>query len=383
MENRVWYLFSKKLTGDCTAAELLELNNLLSKYPHMHDELQALESIWQQNHLQDEHSNHETAFEQLQQRLDAHQLEKSEIPSIATIPQIEEPDLRTVSQIPKKVWTILAAAAAIALVIFVWPPSENDNKGTTEKTEAVAASNNQVSTRPGSRSKIVLPDGTQVWLNADSKLTYANDFGKSSRDVTLSGEAYFDVVSNKKVPFFIHTSKIKVKVTGTTFNVRAYPNETKSETSLIHGRVEVTVNNQPDKTYYLKPSEKLVVNNLQVPALTGAVAMPAKSKSLAIAAQAPVLKKLMYDEIDQLVVETAWVNNKLAFNDESFREVANKMERWYGIKVIFLQPVLEHIRFTGRFEDESIREALVAMQLTAKFSFSIADDTVIISPLTK
>jgi ferric-dicitrate binding protein FerR (iron transport regulator) len=383
MENRVWYLFSKKLTGDCTAAELLELNNLLSKYPHMHDELQALESIWQQPHLQDEHSNHETAFEQLQQRLDAHQLEKSEIPSIATIPQIEEPDLRTISQIPKKVWTIVAAAAAIALVIFVWPPSENDNKGTTEKTEAVAASNNQVSTRPGSRSKIVLPDGTQVWLNADSKLTYANDFGKSSRNVTLSGEAYFDVVSNKKVPFFIHTSKIKVKVTGTTFNVRAYPNETKSETSLIHGRVEVTVNNQPDKTYYLKPSEKLVVNNLQVPALTGAVAMPAKSKSLAIAAQAPVLKKLMYDEIDQLVVETAWVNNKLAFNDESFREVANKMERWYGIKVIFLQPVLEHIRFTGRFEDESIREALVAMQLTAKFSFSIADDTVIISPLTK
>lgn len=379
MENRVWYLFSKKLTGEASLSEVQELNNLLTRYPVIHQDLQELETIWHQESTPAEKDAFETAFAALLQRIAKEQVLPDaavELPPSAAVAQGNKSVLTI-----KRVWLLMGAAATIAFIVWLWPAG--NDQSITPKKESVAATNHQVSTRPGSRSKIVLPDGTQVWLNADSKLTYGDDFGKGSRDVTLSGEAYFDVVSNKQLPFYIHTTKIKVKVTGTTFNVRAYPNEKKSETSLIHGRVEVTLNGIPDKTYYLKPNEKLVVGDDAVPALANGVVLAGKTKTMVLLPKEPILEKLLFDDVDKSLVETAWVNNKLAFVDESFREVADKMERWYGVKIIFLQPALELIRFTGRFEDESIKEALVAMQHTARFGFSINDNTIVISHSTK
>ncbi len=242
---------------------------------------------------------------------------------------------------------------------------------------------NQVSTRPGSRTKIQLPDGTQVWLNADSRITYGNDFGTKSRVVSLSGEAYFDVVPNKAVPFFIHTSKMTIKVTGTAFNVRAYPAEDRSETSLVHGKVEVTLNGQPDKTYYLHPSEKLVIAGSLVhqndPVLKG-VAKPAGE--LPMLAEVHISKMVLDHEM-QLPIETAWVNNRLAFADESFRDVANKMERWYGVSIRFDDPSLDEIHLTGSFENETIQEALEALKLTAKFWYRVNGNSIVISKSPK
>src|SRR5205085_10891901 len=84
---------------------------------------------------------------------------------------------------------------------------------------------NTVMTKPGSKSKLQLPDGTQVWLNSDSKITYGESFMGATREVQLSGEAYFDVVKDKEHPFIIHTQSIDLKVLGTAFNVRSYANE--------------------------------------------------------------------------------------------------------------------------------------------------------------
>src|SRR5688500_5127566 len=100
-----------------------------------------------------------------------------------------------------------------------------------------------------------------------SKLTYNQNFLDSTREVQLTGEAYFDVVpavsqtTGQRIPFIIHTSSIDVKVLGTAFNVRSYPGEKTTETALIHGSVEVTLHNSPDKKIILKPKEKLVVLN--------------------------------------------------------------------------------------------------------------------------
>ena len=383
MENRAWFLFTKKLTGEATDAESRELNHLLSAQPELHQELQALEALWQ-GQLQASDSaaaQTEADFDKLvlkmqQQGIDFSIQETASQTHTATTAA----KLRWLKK--PITWVSTAAAAAVLVAAMWWMP------GTEAKQmeEPALAKANQVSTRPGSRSKVVLPDGTQVWLNADSKLTYGNDFGVSSRDVTLSGEAYFDVKPNKEVPFYIHTSKINIKVTGTVFNVRAYPNETRSETSLLHGKVEVTLNSSPDKTYYLKPSDKLVVTddggiNQTSAAMAGSALQ--KQNRVATVVQIPVMQKLVVKPDELFPVETAWVNNTLAFNDESFREVADKMERWYGVEIVFAHHELEQMRFTGRFENETVAQALEAMQLATPFHFSMKGNSILISKSTK
>src|SRR5581483_8483105 len=98
---------------------------------------------------------------------------------------------------------------------------------------------NQVVTQAGSKTRVALPDGTQVWLNGSSQLTYGNtSFGTDEREVTLSGEAFFDVVKNEKLPFIIHTKDMTIRVLGTAFTVKAYPRDKTVETALIRGLVE-------------------------------------------------------------------------------------------------------------------------------------------------
>ena len=383
MENRAWFLFTKKLTGEATDAESRELNHLLSAQPELHQELQALEALWQ-GQLQASDSaaaQTEADFDKLVLKMQQQGIDFS-IQETASQTQTSTTAVKLRWLKKPITWVSTAAAAAVLVAAMWWMP------GTEAKQmeEPALAKANQVSTRPGSRSKVVLPDGTQVWLNADSKLTYGNDFGVSSRDVTLSGEAYFDVKPNKEVPFYIHTSKINIKVTGTVFNVRAYPNETRSETSLLHGKVEVTLNSSPDKTYYLKPSDKLVVTddggiNQTSAAMAGSALQ--KQNRVATVVQIPVMQKLVVKPDELFPVETAWVNNTLAFNDESFREVADKMERWYGVEIVFAHHELEQMRFTGRFENETVAQALEAMQLATPFHFSMKGNSILISKSTK
>src|SRR5699024_2281168 len=118
---------------------------------------------------------------------------------------------------------------------------------------------NTVTTKAGSKTKIMLPDGTKVWLNADSKLTYPNDFQHiPKREVTLVGEAYFKVKHDAEHPFVIHTKGLTVRDIGTEFNLKAYPDDENSSLSLIEGSVSVSLINDKDKDLILKPGEKVV-----------------------------------------------------------------------------------------------------------------------------
>src|SRR5690606_10988350 len=118
----------------------------------------------------------------------------------------------------------------------------------------------EIMTQKGVRKQLILPDGTEVWLNADSKLSYDNSMNDSDiRSVNLEGEAFFDVVKDVHRPFYIVTKEISIKVLGTAFNVKAYPEENKTETSLLRGSIELVVNERPKEKFMLKPNEKLAV----------------------------------------------------------------------------------------------------------------------------
>ncbi len=119
-----------------------------------------------------------------------------------------------------------------------------------------AHADNVVATRKGSKTNLVLPDGTKVWVNADSRLSYGKNFGNQLREVYLEGEAYFDVAEDKRKPFIVHTNNIDVKVLGTAFNVRAYGNEVNTQTTLLRGSVEVMLKKTTTGKFYWFPTKR-------------------------------------------------------------------------------------------------------------------------------
>src|SRR6185437_15508137 len=172
-----------------------------------------------------------------------------------------------VRRISKNRLAIGVAAAVLAALALVWLLVQINHKPAEQGY-------NTVSTRPGSPSKIQLPDGSLVWLNADSRLTYRNADQGATREVQLTGEAYFEVAHDPVHPFLIHTATIDIRVLGTSFNVQCYGNERTTETSLFQGSVEVTLRSSPDKKIVLKPNEKLIVHNNQMAVSGPAISHP-------------------------------------------------------------------------------------------------------------
>jgi ferric-dicitrate binding protein FerR (iron transport regulator) len=164
-------------------------------------------------------------------------------------------------------------------------------------------------------------------------------------------------------------------VLGTIFNVKSYPNEPTTETSLVRGSIEVTFKDRPTEKVVLKPNEKLVVADDDASSPVFAKIHAAKQSSEHIVA----ISHLSYTKKDSTIIETAWVQNKLVFRDELFSELALKMERWYNVSIHFDDPAKKELRFTGSFENENIQQALHALQLSGKFNYSLKDNEVVIS----
>jgi ferric-dicitrate binding protein FerR (iron transport regulator) len=164
---------------------------------------------------------------------------------------------------------------------------------------------------------------------------------------------------------------IDVKVLGTEFNVKAYPDDAYTETSLIRGSVEVTVKNRSNEKHYLKPNEKISVVNNIVSEETHSVTKP-KPYILT--------EPLTYYHTDSTVIETSWVENKLIFQEnETFKEVALKMERWYGVHISFADEQVSQIRPFGSFTNETISQALDALRESFRFNYKITGTNIIIT----
>lgn len=244
----------------------------------------------------------------------------------------------------------------------------------TSKDDRSAIVWHQKQTGSGSKSTIVLGDGTRIILNAKSCLKFPSAFEGKTREVYLIGEAFFDVHKDHQHPFIIHTGKMNVRVLGTAFDVKAYPNDVLSETTLIRGSVEVTLADRPSDHIILKPKEKLVVNNSDgnkdkvTPQLN-----KAKPKVInSINNTQYTLTTLTYlNNNDTTSVETSWVQNKLVFKNKAFIDLAEQMERWYGYRIQFNNDSLKDLRFTASFEKETVKQALDALRLTDNFHYKI------------
>ncbi|CAL1519439.1 FecR domain-containing protein [Chitinophaga sp. MM2321] len=225
-------------------------------------------------------------------------------------------------------------------------------------------------TPSGVRKKILLEDGTRVWLNVSSELTYPADIATRKREVYLKGEAYFEVAKKDAHPFIIHTADMSVKVLGTRFNVKAYQGDATIETTLLEGKVAVGMNKQPDKNLLLAPGEKLTLKRKDKTATDPATAGRIIDWGEFLAIVQPVKP--------QVPAETVWMDNRLEFKDKSFQELVKLMSRWYGKKIVLQDSTLNDNIFTGTFKRETVEEVLKVMQLTADFKYTIKGDTIYI-----
>lgn len=269
-------LVSLRLSGEATAEDLAMLDRLLEEHPDWAARLDAVGDWW--THAAPRSPGlSKGALQRHLQRLN-----QSETP-----PKRRRGGRRFFLLAVG----IAASLAGFAFFIYHWTPPK--------RSVAPAIAHNSISTKCGSKSKIQLPDGSQVWLNSDSRLIYSESFTGDSREVQLSGEAYFDVAKDPRHPFVIHTSTIDVRVLGTTLNVRSYSNEKTTEAVLIHGSVEVTLHSDPAKKIILKPNDKLVVqNNIRgVPGMK-----PDADSGLALN-----LGKVHYNRRDSAAVDVLWV----------------------------------------------------------------------------
>lgn len=366
--DRIWILLARKLSGEASPQELRELEELLRLHPDGHFSTDLVSILWNQSQttneleLESAYHRHLERMEQAGLMLPAHQ------PELAEGEFLINGSRRKRVSIRYRAW---AAALVITLAAGGWlflhrTPSSIQLLSNTTTSE--------IATKNGSRSSVRLPDGSIVWLNAGSKLTYDKKYGNELREVTLAGEGYFDVVKNPEKPFVIHTVAMDVKVLGTVFNVRSYPGDKTTEATLIRGSIEVSFRNKQAEKIILKPNEKIVVANTP----DNQSGHPAE-KAVARAIPSVSIGRLTYDEKDSTIRETAWMENKLSFYDESFGDIARRMERWYGVQIIFEDESLLKQHFTGSFKEETVQEALNALRTSFRFNYTIeGKDTIIL-----
>jgi transmembrane sensor len=361
-EEKYWVLLAKKLAGEATAAELDELREMLSANPEWAANLENLSEFWASAPVQSRAAEQraEDAYLAHINRLKG-RVADFEAPAAGYGLPYEAPR----KPLYKK-WGVYAlAAAALVAVALLVPFGERPaaNGGPASKPA------NEISISKGSRTKIVLPDGSSVWVNAGSKLAYGT-FDANGREVHLDGEAYFDVAKDPARPFTVHTAGIDIKVLGTAFNVKAYTVDPTIEATLIHGSIEVTDKTQPGAPkIMLKPRQKLVFTK----ALAAGGKQPAQTAYRPdTEATSPItIKPLAKKMSDTAIVETAWIYNKLVFEDERFADLAVRLERWYNIKITIENERLKQLRISGSFVNETAEEAVKVLQLLAPFNYTI------------
>lgn len=191
----------------------------------------------------------------------------------------------------------------------------------------------------GQRVKITLPDGTGVWLNSKTTLTYPTAFSGKERRVSVEGEAFFEVAKNPEQPFIVQSKGVEMKVLGTKFNVQGYAGEAELRTSLIEGSLQVYLPESDQKGIILKPNEQVTV----------------KDRSMQVA---------VISHADYFL----WTDGIYSFDNERLGDILHRLELYYDVKIIVADPSISEWKYRGKFRQrDGIDEILRMIQRIHKF----------------
>lgn len=202
----------------------------------------------------------------------------------------------------------------------------------------------------GSKSRVVLADGTRIWLNAGSRFSYSSDFFRTNREVELQGEGYFEVARHEGKPFTVHTQGVAVQVLGTKFNVHAYTDEPETAVTLAEGSIRFIRTAQPDSSLVLQPGEQAVYD-----------------------------KSTGHTSLQKVDAETAgnWITGTRFFNELTFETIARQLEKAYGVTFVFRNEQARKLVFYGEFRpEETLDDILYVMASSRKFTYTKKDNVI-------
>jgi len=235
---------------------------------------------------------------------------------------------------------IYRMAAVLVLSLFSTWYFLNRN---SSPEELVAQSNNE-------RLRVTLPDGSKVWLNSNSKLTYPKQFNSNTRAVKLEGEAFFDVTKNHEQPFVISNADFEVKVLGTSFNVLAYSKLSDVVVTVVTGTVSFQSNS--GESVLLTKDETGTLNKRN---------------------------KKVNEIINNDTNFMAWQNGKIEFDNTSIKSVCTTIKDYFGIDVIVENQNVYNCKFTGSFNNPTLQEVLTVLENTLNIKTKINQSSITIS----
>ena len=220
-------------------------------------------------------------------------------------------------------------------------------EGGTDKAKIV---HNRLIIPRGKMYRLVLEDGTKVWLNSETELSYPSRFTGTKREVKLLGEAFFEVTPDKERPFYVKANGMDIRVLGTSFNVSAYQDSESTSTTLVEGSVAVSTANGAERT--ITPSERLAYNK--------------KSHQLSV------------EKVDTELY-TSWINGEFKFRDMRLEDIMKKVNRWYNCQIRFEDPSVKELRFSGAAErDRPVEYLLELIQKVTEVNFEIENKTIVL-----
>jgi ferric-dicitrate binding protein FerR (iron transport regulator) len=304
----IWSVIGKKFAGEISEEENKGLTEWIEESTANKQVYLQLEELW--NHKQDQTNNSQAiaAYDKLINRI-----------KFAEVVQTQSRVQRISSHVNQlvKYAAILIFALTFGYLSYYYFTEESS------KNESC-----MISVPKANKSEIILPDGSKIWLNNNSKLIYPKKFNGHERKVELVGEAYFEIKKNYKVPFIVKTSDVSIKVLGTKFNVSAYPNDKFIETTLISGKVTVNSNENPEIENTLNPGESLTFDKIS--------------------------NKATIARVDTKFY-TYWMKGEFSFKDEKFETLAKKIERIYNVEITIEDPKIKEKTYTGNFKvDDNI-----------------------------
>jgi transmembrane sensor len=244
----------------------------------------------------------------------------------------------------RKKWVTVSLITSIVFALSAWYIL-NHGKPSTPGVQMLTTT----STR-GQKFTITMNDGSKVYLNSSSTLSYPATFPSDKREVFLEGEAFFEVTRNENRPFLIHSGNITTKVLGTSFNVNAFDANNIS-VSVATGKVQVDIDSASRTTS--NPSNSVVL-------LPEQQAIYHKQNGLTTASI----------DIERFI---AWKNNTLRFEDASLQEVAVVLERWYNVTIEFGDPGIKKCRINGQYKDQTLNSVLESIQYMYKINYAFSE----------
>ena len=321
-------LIGKYLAGEATNAEEKLIDQWISKSEGNAAEFELHKKVWNNTTIRFKSSDQDLQFKEILNHIDQDQEVVTQASSGS-------------NKVRKLVMAALKVAATLILFASAWYYFSFESSVDKALTSEIAMVHKQ--NPAGQKSKIFLPDGSEVWLNAESTISYPEKFSDSTREVSLEGEAFFNVIKNPDKPFSVTAGDVVTTVLGTAFNINAYNNDHNAYIALLSGKVKVDISsNFESQEIYLEPGEGIIFNRSS--------------------------RQTIKEEFDEDLV-MGWKDGKIKFNEASLEEVVSTLSRWYGVTISVENKAPEQWTYVGGpFINENLDNVLNSIGFTKEFT---------------